>query len=292
MKKINILIILLCIVLMSCNETSILKQQPTVLEKNAGFDLEKITFKEDVAKLFSQNPYESHILYHESEKDKKIPDSIFKYNIESYLAETFKMKVPVKDFGFMHKSRPIDSIAKIQSHYFNQISVLTNLEKKAVAYYAETRFDSKAQKDVFMQLFKEMYGTPKYAFQIDSSFDQQSFEWQLNDRTVQITTSKGFEMTISTGNDSKSGEYYQLGILIIDNKFKDAIYKAHVLELPEKINLKGKIDTTITYTSLKDLGMEKINILEDDFLLNSYFEKYIKAEYGEHTIYEEEQLEK
>lgn len=182
----------------------------------------------------------------------------------------------------------MDSIAKIKSLYFSQISVLTNLEKKTVAYSGEARLDTKAQKDAFIKEFKDAYGNPKYAFQIDTSFDQQSFEWELEDRTVQIATSKGFEMSISTNDDAKSGEYYRIDVLKIDNKNKDAIYKAHILELPEKINLKGKIDTTITYTSLKELGMEQVNIIEDDFLLNSYLEKYTKDEYGEHTIYEEE----
>lgn len=288
MKKILPIILIVAIALVSCNEKNILKQQPTVLENNAAFDLEAITFDEDVAKLFSKSPFEYHILYHESENDKKIPDSIFKYNIESYLAETFKMKVPVNDFGYLYKSRPMDSIAKIESLYFSQISVLTNLQKKAVAYSGEARLDTKTQKDAFIKEFKNAYGTPKYAFQIDTSFDQQSFEWELEDRTFQIATSKGFEMSISTNEDAKSGEYYRIDVLIIDNKSKDAIYKAHILELPEKINLKGKIDTTITYTSLKELGMEQVNIIEDDFLLNSYLEKYTKDEYGEHTIYEEE----
>ena len=99
-------------------------------------------------------------------------------------------------------------------------------------------------------------------------------------------------MSASSDGTSKSGEYYRLDVLIIDNAQKDAVYKAHILELPDKFNIKGKVDTNVSYTNLKELGLERTNIIEDEFLLHSYFEKYIKNEYGEYTMPEEEQLEK
>lgn len=284
----NKLLLFFALVLISCNEKVTIMPQPTVLEKNAGFDLEEITFNEHVSKLFSKNPFSYSDVDFDRDTTKPIPDSIFKYKIESYLAETFKLTVPTKELGFLYKTREIDSLARIGNQYFNRLLVLTNLEKKPMAYYAESRFDSKKDRDAFIKNFREMYGQTKYEFLIDSSFDHLSYQWDLDTRIIQIETSRGFEMSASSDGTSKSGEYYRLDVLIIDNAQKDAIYKAHILELPDKFNLKGKIDTSVSYTNLKELDLEKTNIIEDEFLLNSYIEKYIKNEYGEYTMPDEE----
>ncbi|CAM3954875.1 hypothetical protein FLAN108750_01135 [Flavobacterium antarcticum] len=288
----NKLILVFALILISCNEKGTIINQPTILDENAGFDLEEITFNEDVAKLFSKNPFSYSDVDFDRDTTKPIPDSIFKYKIESYLAETFKLTIPAKELGFLYKTREIDSLARIGNQYFDRLFVLTNLEKKPIAYYAESRFDSKKDRDAFIKNFKEMYGQTKYEFLIDSSFDNLSYQWDLDTRIIQIETSKGFSMSASSDGTSKSGEYYRLDVLIIDNAQKDAIYKAHILELPDKFNIKGKVDTNVSYTNLKELGLERTNIIEDEFLLHSYFEKYIKNEYGEYTMPDEEQLEK
>ena len=284
----NKLLIIFALVLISCKEKETIIQQPTVLEENAKFDLEQIDFKEDVSKLFSKNPFSYSDVDFDLDTTKPIPDSIFRYKIESSLAETFKLTVPIKELGFLYKTREIDSVARIGSQYFERIFVLANLDKKPIAYYAESRFDSKKDRDAFIKNFREMYGQTKYEFLIDSHYDHLSYQWNLDTRIIQIETSRGFEMSASSDGTSKSGEYYRLDVLVIDNAAKDAIYKAHILELPEKFNIKGQIDKTVSYTNLKELDLEKINIIEDEFLLNSYIEKYIKNEYGEYTISDEE----
>ena len=288
----NKVLLLLTLILISCNEKESKTKQPTVLEKNAGFDLEQIDFNEDVSKLFSADIISYGDLDFDGDKTVPLNDSIFKYQIESYLAEVFELKVPVKELGFLYKTRYADSLARIGNKYLDQLSVLTNLNQKPIAYYAESRFDTKMERDAFIKNFKEMHGPTKYEFLVSTEFDQLSYEWDLADRTIQIETSSGFEMSASSDGSSKSGEYYRLDVLLIDNAAKDAIYKAHILELPEKFNIKGKVDPSVTFTNLKELNMEKINIIKDQFLLNSYFKKYIINEYGEHTIPEEEQLEK
>jgi len=146
---------------------------------------------------------------------------------------------------------------------------------------------TKNEKDLFIKNLKNKLGATKYEFLIDNHFNQCSYEWQLKDKTIQIETSTGQEMSISTDNPKAiSSEYYRIDILIIENKFKKEIYEAHLLELPEKFSLKGKIDTTITYTekNLKDLNLKKVNIIKDEFLLNSYFDEYVKDEYGTYRI--------
>ncbi|WP_296150993.1 hypothetical protein [uncultured Flavobacterium sp.] len=256
------------------------------MEKNNGFDLEKINFKEDVFKLFSENLVDQDGFKIDSITKNTFSDTIFKYKIESYLAEEFKLNLPEKEIGFLYETSQTDSIASIQNVFFNKLYVLTNLDKKPIAYYAETRFKTKKEKDQFIANFKAKNGATKYEFLIGSHFNQCSYEWDLNDRTIQIETSKGTEMSISTNEASSIEEYYRLDMLIIENKFKKAIYEAHLLKLPEKFSIKGKIDTSITYTekNLKELNLEKVNIVKDEFLLNSYFDEYVKDEYGTHQI--------
>ncbi len=269
-------------VIISCNS----KEKAEILEKNNGFDLEKINFKEDVFKLFSENLVDQDGFKIDSITKNTFSDTIFKYKIESYLAEEFKLNLPEKEIGFLYETSQTDSIASIQNVFFNKLYVLTNLDKKPIAYYAETRFKTKKEKDQFIANFKAKNGATKYEFLIGSHFNQCSYEWDLNDRTIQIETSKGTEMSISTNEASSIEEYYRLDMLIIENKFKKAIYEAHLLKLPEKFSIKGKIDTSITYTekNLKELNLEKVNIVKDEFLLNSYFDEYVKDEYGTHQI--------
>lgn len=283
----QIALIILSFFLFSCNNKSDIKEQPTILEKNCGFDFEKINFNENVSKLFSENPFENHILFYEDSITKKIPDSVFRYKIESYLADEFKLKLPKNNLGFLYKTQQLDSVAKLDNVYSESIWTLTNANKKPIAYYTEARLNTKKEKDSFIKNLKNKLGVTKYEFLIDSHYNQCSYEWQLSDRTIQIETSKGQEMSISTDNpEAISSEYYRIDILIIENKFKETIYKAHILELPEKFALKGKIDTTITFTEkdLENLNLKKINIIKDEFLLNSYFDEYVKDEYGTHLI--------
>ncbi|MFD2909332.1 hypothetical protein ACFSX9_11400 [Flavobacterium ardleyense] len=284
----NKLLIIFALVLISCNEKETIIQQPTVLEENCKFDLEKIDFKEDISNLFAKKPFYFYEIEVDTTDKNWLSDTIFKYKIESYLGEVFKINLPTKELGYLYKTRQIDSVARIGNQYFNRIFVLANLDKKPIAYYAESRFDSKKDRDAFIKNFREMHGQTKYEFLIDSHYDHLSYQWDLDTRIIQIETSSGFQISASSDGTSKSGEYYRLDVLIIDNAETDAIYKAHILELPEKFNIKGQIDKTVSYTNLKELDLEKINIIEDEFLLNSYIEKYIKNEYGEYTISDEE----
>lgn len=262
--------------------------QPEILAQNSGFDLEKITFDEDPTALFSKNLADDENIRIDSITPKTFSDTIFKYKIENYLAEEFKLKVPKTDFGFLYKTPQLDSVAKLNTAYCERLWMLTDTNKKPVAYYAEARFNTKKEKDTFIKNLKEILGATKYEFLIDSHFNQCSYEWEFQNKVIQIETSKGVEMSVSTDKPFSTGEYYRIDILIIKSSAKEAIYKAHELILPDKFNIKGKIDANITYTQLKELNLEKINYIKDEFLLNSYNKEYVNDEYGIYRIREED----
>lgn len=289
MIKQIITLIVFSSVIFSCTNKENL--QPEILEDGTVFDFEKITFNEDIVKLFSKKLADPDGISIDSINKNTFSDTIFNYKIENYLAQEFNLKLPAKELGFLYKTTQIDSVAKFDKAFCQQLWVLTDVSKKPIAFYAEARLNTKKEKDLFIKNLKTKLGATKYEFLIDSHFNQCSYEWQALDRNIQIETSTGQEISVSTDNpNSISTEYYRIDILIIENKFKKAIHEAHILKLPEKFSLKGKVDTTVTYTEkdLKSLNLEKVNTIKDEFLLNSYFDEYIKDEYGTHQISNED----
>lgn len=288
MKQISFFL-LLTFTLFSCSN---LETQPKVLETNSKFDLEKINFNEDITQLFSKKLADEIGFEIDSINKKTFSDTIYEYKIENYLLEVLKLRLPQKELGFLYKTIRLDSVAKIDNAFCERLWTLTDATKKPIAYYAEARLNTKKEKDLLIKNLKNKLGTTKYEFLIDKSFNQCSYEWEVSDKIIQIETSKGQEMSISTDNPKAvSSEYYRIDILIIKKESKVEIYNAHILKLPEKLSLKGKIDTTITYNKnevKKSLNLDEINTIKDEFLLNSYYKKYVKNENDDHQIGEDD----
>lgn len=250
-----------------------------VADKNGAFDLEAVQFRENIPALFSKRLMVEDGIRYDSARDGQLTDSMLQYRISNTITEAMKLQVPQNDFGFLYRSPETDSIARFQHMYFHSLAALTDKNKKPVAYYAESELqDAKLRKSLIAE-FTKKYGAPKYAFRISSEFNLCSYEWQLQDRTIQIETSNGMSITFTSGDTAaKNNQYYNLRLLIIENSFKPAIYAAHIYEFPEKILYNGKLH------SYKDFQFEKKTVFSDGFLLNSTYEKYIKNEYGEYGI--------
>lgn len=254
-------------------------KHPATLEKCGAFDLERVNFQENVSLLYSRHLIlKDGYAEYDSIRDGKLTDDMLRYTINTVISDALELKVPKEEFGYLYQTPTLDSVAKFRNAYFDKLSILTNREKKPVAYYATGRFNTLEDRAHFMNGFKEKYGQPKYSFFISSHFEQCSFEWDLQDRIIQIETSHGFEFSVSSGGSSSNGKYYNLYLLIIEKQYQDAIYKAHLYEFSDSIKHEGK-----TY-SLKDLGLEKEVSFSDSFLLNSTNERYTNDEYGEYHI--------
>ncbi|MCP2026257.1 hypothetical protein L1276_001401 [Flavobacterium sp. HSC-32F16] len=270
---------LLISILQSCNSNQqnpalVIKKQATVIEKNSEFDLMLINFKENPAKLYSKNILNSNDVLYDNERDGKLTDEMLQYKITNIITDVMNITIPTKKFGYLYKSPELDSIAKFKNIYFNSLSLLTNIDKKPVAFYAETTFSKENERKKNLDEITKKLGNPKYSYTIGNEFDRRSYEWVLSDRTIQIETSFGFSMSMDSNGNSSNGKYYPLSILIIDNKNKNDLYKAHEYEFPDKILFKGK------YHSYKDFQFEKNTVFEDNFLLNSSNETNLKAKYG------------
>ena len=271
MKKIHFSLTFLLLVVLACKMGS---KKVSFLEKNSAFDLETVDFNEQVSQLFAKYLLDEDGFRYDSVDVSIINSDKQKYKISNTLIDVMDLKVPQKDFGFLYKSSNLDSIAKFQHIYFERMYLLTDNNKKPIAYYAETELQNANERKAMIVQLTEKYGKPKYAFFIASDFNQCSYEWVLADRTIQIETSFGF----STGLKTNNGKYYKLDMLILDNKVKTALHQAHIFEFPEKIRYRGKEH------SYKDFQFDKKSVFKDEFLLNSTYEHLIKNENNQYDI--------
>ncbi|QEH42427.1 hypothetical protein [Chitinophaga sp. XS-30] len=269
--------IAIILMLQSCSQVAIV-EQPEVLEKNSKFDLEMISFQEDVPGLYAK-----HVLVddfeHDSLHDGALTDEMLRYKINNTISDAFDLEVPQKNFGFVYRSPTLDSVAQFQNIYFKNLSTLADSTKKPVAFFSETEVKTEKEQQDFLATIKSKYGEPKYAFFIDHSYKLCSYEWILTDRTLEIQTS--FGVRFSTSYSSAEGlkeTYYRIEVLIMDNHQKENIYKAHLYEFPDKILYHGK------YHSYKDFQFEKLSVFRDEFLLNSTNETLVKNEHGIYDI--------
>ncbi|RZJ82286.1 MAG: hypothetical protein EOO47_01195 [Flavobacterium sp.] len=262
------LLVLIAIAFSMCTKKS------SLLEKNGAFDLEKVDFKENVNELFAKNLLDNDGLMYDSVDVAVINSDKQRYRITNTHIELLELKVPTKEIGFLYKSPSLDSVAKFQDTYFDRIYLLTDNNKKPIGYYAETELESAGERNSAIAKLTEKYGKPTNAFFLAREFNQCSYEWVLEDRTIQVETSFGFSSGISTNG----GRYYKLDMLILENSAKKAVHEAHNFEYPEQIVYKGK-----TY-SYKDMMLEKNTVFSDEFLLNSTKEHLLKNEHTEYDI--------
>ena len=265
------------IIFQSC--TSHKQPANIILSTNSGFDLETINFRENIPALYSK-----HILIgdggsdYDSVQDGKLTDDTLKYKIQNTLIDAFNLKVPQKEFGYLYKSPQLDSVAKFDNVYFKSLNTLTDNTKKPIAYYAETQYDTLTIRNKLVEQIKTKLGKPTYAYNISNDYHQLSYEWVLSDPTIQIETSFGWRMTVSSDKPNKNGKYYKLSILIINNQEKNKLSNAHVYEFADKVLAHGE------YYSIKDLQFDKKTVFKDDFYLNSWNEQIIKNENGRYNI--------
>jgi len=272
----NNLLILTALLICSCNSQQVTENTK---EKTA-FHLNSANFQENIKALYTdENLNRQDVDYAlDSVSFAQLPDSVFSYKISNLMTDNLGFKLPKEDFGYLYKSREIDSLVKFDSLYFKSLYTLTDKNQKPVAYYASSRYEKAAARNAALQVFMRKFGKPAYQFFIGEGFNKCSYEWALGDRTVQVETSFGVEAVFSSDNSGKTGKYYLLDLLVIDNRHKDSIYMAHTLEVPDKIAYGGKLH------SYKDFQLEKTLKVRDEFLLNSTFDAYTKNEFGMYDI--------
>lgn len=260
----------------SCNDQKTIIEP--VLSVKSQFDLEAINFNENVSQLFSQHLQTEFGSEYDSLTYSKLPDSLLEYKIKTTVTDILKFKIPQKKLGYLYKSNPLDSVAKFGIINFSSLNILTNLEKKPIAYHAGVEYTKLEDRIKVLDAINKQYGKSKYAFNISNDYHQLSYEWVLADRTIQITTSFGWGVTISTDKPMTNGKYYKLDMLIISNKEKSNLNNAHIFVTPDKVLYNNKL------YSYKDFQLEKKETYKDDFYLNSWDEKLIENKNGYYNI--------
>ncbi len=255
------------------------QQQPAITKQNSAFNLEAITFTEKVPSLYANDLVIEEGVRYDSARDGQLTDSMLRYKISNTITDVMKLKVPQKDFDSFSKVLTIDSLAKFQDIYFESLATLTDTNKKPVAYYARVELRDLKERKKLLEAFKKKYGNPVYSFFISSEFNQCSYEWQLQDRTIQIKTSSGFSVSFSSNDTTaQQSKYYPLEMLIVDNKFKTALYDAHVYEFPKRYCMMERCILTKTFNLKRSRCSGMV------FFLNPTNEKYVKNEFGEYDI--------
>lgn len=274
--------IIVASLLQSCNSNQqkpaiVIKKQATVLDKNSKFDLEAITFKENPYKLYSKNILTPNDVLYDAQRDGKLTDEILQYKISNTITDFMDIEIP-KNFGYQYRSPELDSIAKFKNIYFNSLSLLTNINKKPIAFCAETKFTKAGERKKRLAELRKKLGSPNHSFFLENEFSECVYEWIRADRTIQIKIFDGLTIDANSNGETKKETHYYLDILIIANKDKNDIYNAHKYEFPDKILYDGK------YHSYKEFQFEKNNVFRDNFLLISGNEIYLKEEFGQYNI--------
>lgn len=269
--------ITIALMLQSCSQIRE-RNQPTVLEKNCQFNLEKIDFQEDLPKLYSKHLLIDGFQY-DSIRDGKLTDEMLRYTISNLITDIHKLKVPEKDFGFVYRSPTIDSIVVFQDIYFKKLNTLTDDNKKPVAFYTEAEVKTEKEQKDFLLAIKNKYGAPRHSFFLSSEFNICAYEWVLADRTLEVQTSYGHRFSSGFNSGERKNEvYYRIDMVIMSNHQKENVYKAHLFEFPDKIVFRDK------YHSYKDFQYEKTSVFQDEFLLQSTNEALVKEEHGLYDI--------
>ena len=230
--------------------------QPKVLEKNSEFNIDALTFNEDLRLLFSRsldtvdNDYSLRniepALYPSKEK-------IIKEQREKY-----RRFVSMPEERYFFESFTLDSIATLNDIYFNKVAIETNKNLKIKAFLAYANFYSTKELDSALHKLYIKYGpTPlmkeqeklhrehdslrglstepieyyeKYLYRYKEHYANSQkinyCEWVLDDRILQLKIYEGFETKIDlTSGEIDTKNWHIVEYLFIKKEEYDSIKK-------------------------------------------------------------------
>ncbi len=208
--------VVLAYLLSACQIAEKQDVQPNVLTKNCSFDLEKVTFNENVPLLFSES------------LTRWLTDSVGNPDFEElkyyqFDSSGFTVEVHSEQYGYQYESSTKDTIAILDSVAFNKVWVLTDMDTCMVAIYCEVELPIETDVKKILGHLKAKYGNC-LVYEVDNHFNHFSYEWDLGDRILQIETSKGFSFYVGTDEpNGKQTEYFNFDCLIIKKDQVDKI---------------------------------------------------------------------
>lgn len=262
------LVSIILLILISCgkeHDKEVKKEfiQPEVLTMGAGFDLTQLTFNEDFKKLVSKSL-------------DTIDNDYTLSNFESAIYPTDERRKIYSDdkrITFLEEKRyyfkllELDSIAQFHGLYANYMDIETDENLKIKTVLANARVNDTIALDallhklyelygqtVYMQTYKEKYGTERKYFKreneqgkyenetelVEKDIDYESFlyeyksnlannrylQWNLKDRIIQIDISRGFEASINfTTSKMDTDDFFSVSYLQMSKVEYDLIRK-------------------------------------------------------------------
>lgn len=193
------------------------------------FDLEKVTFGENVPKLFSQAI--DQFRWDDSEGIDYSELKYYPYDHSQIVAEI----EPAAQYGYRLESREMADIAIFDSIRFYRMEVLTDIDTAAVAFFCRGKYADEAQRDRVVELVIEKYGPAPHTYELNIACYHTAYCWELEDRILQIDTDFGRSVSISTDSPEPiEEEYYTIELLIAK---KDAITE---LAEQKKLTIEGR----------------------------------------------------
>lgn len=242
----------------SCKKENAQVKNPEIIGQGASFDLEKITFNENVPLLFSKC-----LSYWLSDSEGNVDTE----NLAYFPYDTTQFTIPVHcdQFGYIYESCIKDSLAVFDSLNFRTVKIVTNMDTAMIAVYAETELPGRMNVKDFLRRIVQKYGDCSEAYFLDNHYDVYSYEWDLTDRVLQIRTSKGFSITASTNEEGwKQDEYTKCEVLIIKKGEAEKIAESKRLKIEGYDEMFLKDDFTLTSLQLRITKRPDIEMLRID----------------------------
>lgn len=230
------------------------RAQPATFAASACFDLSRIRFDENVIPFFGvtldtadNDDWQEKRFEAFRERDSFAPGELPEHVFVQ------------KEKRYYFRTQTLDSIARLDSIFFYRIGIETDEHYHPLAITAQTKFREKKDLDAMLMRLSRKLGktTEELAVKADLQLridtmrtrgatdeqiafirgndqdtpsdllnysDNGYFEWQLNDRYIQVSLSKDREITISTNPaENKNEEYYYADLLFIKKEVYEGI---------------------------------------------------------------------
>jgi len=246
-------ILLSGIFLLACSQKGPLPS----LNGHKGFDLEKISFKEDPVALLNTNI--DSTANAQSEYVEKGYSEAFDYPVG------YKLEPWNGDHSFYGKayySKTSDSMAHYQNLYFDRMAFLTH-EGKTVAVLAQADVLSESIYADLVNVLNKQFGSP--VFEPQTNVDV-FYEWNAGDRYLQTDYYKGAAVTATSNEPMKLQEIFTIQFLIFDREAANEIRKIQESNYAKTQNYRVMPGDFQLYSQdpMKNLGMMN-ELLEKKF---------------------------
>lgn len=204
---------LLCIMATACSKQT---KELQVTEEKKGFNLEKVSFKEDPlqflkGKIDSTQNVDTDFVRNGYSENFDYPSG---YKYEPWNGNESL-------YGKAYYSTENDSMAYYKGIYFSRVAFLTR-NNNVVAVLAYGKVPKEELYTNLKNQLQDEFGEPSFSPQTDQDV---FYEFSAGDRYIQMDYSTGSEVTVSSDAPMKTETYYTIKMLVFNKAAADEIKK-------------------------------------------------------------------